>query len=140
MDEQLERAARWLMEDPRMMAVWGFGSRVHGGAGPASDVDLAVLLDPQTAAHLDLAEELRLRSRVVEELRRDDVDLVILDSAPPLLRDEAVAAGRRLFARDEEVADRSEERAARECWDTAHQRRVQQEIAREAREARGGAE
>ena len=75
----------------------------------------------------------RLRSVVVETLRRDDVDLVVLNTAPPLVRHEVVAAGRRLFAREAELADRFEERAAREAFDTAYLRRVQQELAREAR-------
>lgn len=132
MPDELDRAARRLAEDPRVLAVWGFGSRARGTAGPRSDVDLAVLLDEE----VDLVQELRLRSRVTEALRRDDVDLVVLNSAPPLLRYEVIAAGRRLFARDEEAADWFERRAALECFDTAHLRRVQQDLAREAREAR----
>lgn len=114
------------------MAVWGFGSRARGEALAQSDVDLAVLLDRE----IDLPEELRLRSRVTEALRRDDVDLVVLNSAPPLLRYEVVAAGKRLFARDEEAADRFEERVARECFDTAYLRKVQQNLSRRARETR----
>jgi len=131
-DDLLERAAGRLAEDPRVLAVWGFGSQARGEAGPGSDVDVAVLLEERP--HLpDLVEELRLRSVVVETLRRDDVDLVVLNTAPPLVRHEVVAAGRRLFAREAERADRFEERAAREAFDTAYLRRVQQELAREAR-------
>jgi predicted nucleotidyltransferase len=128
-EDLLELAAERLAEDPRVVAVWGFGSRARREAGPGSDVDVAVLLEQQP----DLVEELRLRSLVVEALRRDDVDLVVLNGAPPLVRHEAVAAGRRLFARDDEAADEFEERAAREAFDTAYLRRVQQELAREAR-------
>lgn len=126
---ELNEAAARLATDPRVVAVWGFGSRARGETIASSDVDLAVLLDQEVS----LREELRLRSTVVEELRRDDVDLVILNGAPPLLRYEAVAAGARLFARDEEAADRFEERAVREALDTAYLREVQQRLAREAR-------
>lgn len=129
MSQELERAADRLARDPRVLAVYGFGSRSRDEAGPRSDVDVAVLLDQR----LSLAQELRLRAEVVQELRRDDVDLVVLNQAPPLLRYEVVSAGRRLFARDEEAADRFEERAARECFDTAHLRATQQRLAREAR-------
>ncbi len=127
--DDLDTAAHRLAEDPRVLAVWGFGSRARSEAGPASDVDVAVLLD----APLPLREELRLRASVVERLHRDDVDFVVLNTAPPLLRYEVVAAGDRRFARDEETADRFEERAVRECFDTAHLREVQQRLAREAR-------
>jgi hypothetical protein len=133
MDGELERAAQRLARVPRVLAVWGFGSRVRDEARPGSDLDLAVLLD----GDVGLVDELRLRATVVEELRRDDVDLVVLNQAPPLLRYEVIAARSRLFARDEEVADRYEERAARECFDTAHLRSVQQRLMREAREAEG---
>ena len=129
MSQELERAADRLARDPRVLAVWGFGSRARGEAGPASDVDVAVLLDRP----LDLAAELALRADVVDELHRDDVDLVILNAAPPLLRYEVVAAGSRLFARDDEAADAFERRAAMECFDTAHLRAVQQAYARDAR-------
>jgi len=131
MNEELERAAQRLARDRRILAIWGFGSKARGKARPGSDVDVAVLLDGE----ISLVEELRLRAEVVETLRRDDVDLVVLNQAPPLLRYEVIAAGARLFARDEEAADRYEERAARECFDTAHLRRTQQRLAREAREA-----
>ena len=111
-----------------MLAVYGFGSRARGEEGLRSDVDVAVLLERKVG----LKEELLLRSRVVEELQRDDIDLVLLNFAPPLLRYEVVAAGCRLFARDEVQADEFEHRAAMECFDTAYLRAVQQRLAREA--------
>lgn len=126
---ELDEAATRLARDPCVVAVWGFGSRARGEATASSDVDLAVLLDREVS----LREELRLRSRVVEELHRDDVDLVVLNGAPPLLRYEVVSAGARLFARDEGAADRFEEQAVREAFDTAYLRDVQQRLAREAR-------
>lgn len=131
-NDDLVRAADHLARDPRVQAVYGFGSRARGEAGPASDVDVAVLLDRKVS----LKEELVLRAKVTSELRRDDVDLVILNHAPPLLRYEVVAAGCRLFARDDEAADRFEEKAFRECLDTAYLRDVQQRILREARRER----
>lgn len=132
MPNDLQSAGQAIAGDPRVLAVWGFGSQARGEAGAASDLDLAVLLDRE----ISLADELRLRSRVTEALRRDDVDLVVLNSAPPLLRYEVVAAGRRLFARDEEAADRFEERAMRECFDTAYLRQVQRDLSRRSREVR----
>lgn len=129
MNEELEIAATNLAQDARVLAVYGFGSMARGEAGPRSDVDVAVLLDRD----ISLIDELRLRARVTRELHRDDVDLVNLGHAPPLLRHEIASAARRLYVRDEEAADRFEERAARECFDTAHLRAVQQNYAQEAR-------
>ncbi len=128
MNDDLQLAADRLASDSRVMAVYGFGSCARGTAGPRSDVDVAVLLDRR----IGLKEELRLRSQIVEELRRDDIDFVVLNHAPPLLRYEVVAAGQRLFARDSQAADRFEEQAAMECFDTAYLRATQQRILREA--------
>ena len=128
-DALLRRAAARLAGDPRVLAVYGFGSRLDSGAvRPASDVDLAILV----GRHLSLAEELDVRAEVVEELRRDDVDLVVLDHAPPLLRYEVVATGRRLFTRHQRAAEVFEERTYREYFDTAYLRAVQRELLREA--------
>lgn len=127
MSDLFDRSAAILARDPRVEAVYAFGSRIHGAAGPNSDVDLAVLLNED----LKLMETLRLRATVVETLGRDDVDLVPLNQAPPLLRHEVLASGRRLFARDELTVDRFEERSLREYLDTRHLRDVQRRLARE---------
>jgi hypothetical protein len=36
--DELQRAADRLAGDPRVAAVWGFGSRARGEAGPRSDI------------------------------------------------------------------------------------------------------
>ena len=126
---ELEVAAAPLAEDPRVLAIYGFGSRARGEAGPGSDLDLAVLMDED----VDLMDELRLRADLVEQIRRDDIDLVILNHAPPLLRYEVISAGQRLFSRDDERAGDFEHRAAMHCFDTAHLRATQQRLVREAR-------
>lgn len=126
---ELEVAAAPLAEDPRVLAIYGFGSHARGEAGPGSDLDLAVLMDED----VDLMEELRLRGDLVERMRRDDIDLVILNHASPLLRYEVISAGQRLFSRDDERVDAFEHRAAMHCFDTAYLRATQQRLIREAR-------
>jgi hypothetical protein len=59
------------------------------------------------------------------ERRSLDVDVCRLDAAGSVLAYETVTDGRRVFARDEEIADRHEERVRREYVDTAYLRRVQ---------------
>jgi uncharacterized protein len=126
--KEIERVARRLSGDPRVDAVYLFGSQASGEADERSDVDLAVLL----REGISLAEELRLRAVAVEELHRDDIDFVILNDAPPLLRYEVVMGGRRLFARDDEAAEEFEYRAVLRYLDTEYLRRMQHELRREA--------
>ncbi len=127
MATEVQRAADRLADDPRVLGVYAFGSRADGRASPSSDIDVAVLLDQA----LDLAEELRLRSTVVDELRRDDVDLVVLNQAPPLLCYEVLAHGKLLFSRDEELLQEFEERTLREYFDTSYLRATQRSLARQ---------
>jgi predicted nucleotidyltransferase len=127
MATELQRAADRLADDPRVLGVYAFSSRAEGTAGSSSDIDVAVLLDRA----LDLAEELRLRATVVEELRRDDVDLVVLNQAPPLLCYEVLAHGKLLFSWDEELLQEFEERTLREYFDTSYLRATQRSLVRQ---------
>lgn len=127
-DPLLDRATRRLAADPRVIAVYGFGSRARNEQTPASDVDVAVLLE----GDIDLKSELLLRAAVVEELKRDDVDLVILNSASPLLAWEIVTTGKRLFSRDPDRSDSFEDRTIRRYLDTAYLRKLQHDLIRES--------
>jgi len=73
-----------------------FGSQARGTPGPLSDVDLAVVLDPPGVAHGARRDD--LNARLMEVLGRNDVDLVLADQAPPLLR-HRIARGICLYAR-----------------------------------------
>ena len=124
----LDGVSRRLAAAPAVEAVYVFGSEAAGTATKGSDIDLAIV----ASGPVTLAEELRLRAIAVEELRRDDIDFVILNHATPLLRYEVITRGRRLFAHDAAVADAFELRAMAEYFDTAYLRRLRHELLREA--------
>lgn len=99
----LGRLARVLDRDG-VAAAMLIGSQARASAGPLSDVDIGVWherdLDP--AARLDL--RLELAAAAVEALGTEEVDLVLLNEASPLMRHRAVRDGVRLV--DREVRDR----------------------------------
>lgn len=80
---------------PDTEALYVFGSRARGDAGPQSDLDLAVLatapLDP--LRRFDAQRELSVALDV-------DVDLIDLRRASSVLRSEVIHGGRVLFRRD----------------------------------------
>ena len=80
---------------PGLAGIWLFGSQAGGDAGPASDVDLAVLVDGK-ANPLDLwhiaAELATIAGR--------PVDLVDLRDASTVMQSQIVTKGRRLWSRD----------------------------------------
>jgi predicted nucleotidyltransferase len=90
---------------PGIVGVYLFGSIAAGRTHRESDVDLAVLLDwslyPNAAARFEA--RLRLIADLSVALRRNDIDLVILNDAPPHLAREIVTRGRRMFVSDDAV-------------------------------------
>jgi len=113
-----ERLVRALDRD-RTVAGLLFGSQAAGSAGPLSDVDVAVWVDPG----LSLDERVALRSDLSlaarEALGTDEVDIVILNDAPPLLRHRALKGALRLFDRDPRARVRLETAALLDYLDTA---------------------
>lgn len=107
------------LDRDHVVAAMLFGSQASGQAGPLSDVDLAVWLDP----HLSRAQRSALRAELslaaVEALGTDEVDVVVLNQAPPLLRHRALKGGLRLFERDPRARVRLETAALLDYFDTA---------------------
>jgi predicted nucleotidyltransferase len=76
-----------------------FGSVARGQAGPLSDVDVAVLLDDAPGADTCFRARLEVIGDLMSLLHVDDVDVLILNQAPPTLRYAVVRDGVLLFAR-----------------------------------------
>ena len=97
-----------------------FGSVASGTQRRGSDVDVAILFDRLPApAMLDtLSEQL-------EAMVGRRVDLVVLNSAPPLLAREVIKRGQVLVCRDDDERVRFETRTTARFQDTVHLRRVQ---------------
>lgn len=90
-----------------------FGSTARGEARPRSDVDLGVLLDPDTPASRREAEaEL---GRAAER----EVDVIFLADAPPLLRFEISREGVLLFEKEDGLWTNVKVRAMVDWWDWA---------------------
>jgi len=101
-----------------------FGSTARGTAGPRSDVDLGVLLDPDTP-------DARLRVEV--ELGRAvgdrSVDVIFLKEASPLLRFEIAKEGLLLLQREDHLWTLFKEKAMVDWWDWAPYSRMFTEAA-----------
>ena len=110
-----------LEKDKRVKFAYLFGSRARGQAGPLSDTDIAVYLD----GRIKLGDyRLNLMEKLAKILKSDNLDLVVLNQAPPLLRHEIIKYGR-LLKEDASRRIPFEAEAIRECLDTAYLRQVQ---------------
>jgi len=88
-----------------VISVYVFGSHAEGRAHRESDIDVAVLLDrewyPDEASRFDA--RLRLIGAVGSALHSNQVDLVVLNDAPPGLARAVITRGRRVFCADAEA-------------------------------------
>lgn len=88
-----------------VVAVYLFGSRAEGREHRDSDVDVGVLVDRAVHPTREDRFELRVRltSELIAALHRNEVDLVMLDDAPPLLARKVVLDGELMVCRDAEA-------------------------------------
>jgi uncharacterized protein len=119
----LERLSRTAASFPQVRLAVLFGSTARGKAGPQSDIDLGILLEPYSP---------ELRFKVEAELgraARKGVDIVLLDEAPPLLRFEITRDGVLLFEREEGLWTAFKAKAMVDWWEWAPTARMMGEIA-----------
>ena len=90
-----QRVEEILVAHPQVMAAWAFGSAQRGQVNPGSDLDIGVLFEGPPA----LKEQLELLGDLQQALQLEEIDLVALNEANPILRFEAIS-GRSLFCRD----------------------------------------
>jgi len=95
------------------------GSQATGRAGPLSDVDVAVWLAPELDLHQRHERQLELIGAASRALGTDEVDIVVLNDATPLMRHRAMRDGIRLIERDRTLRVRLETRGLLDYLDTA---------------------
>lgn len=102
-----------------VVAAMLIGSQARGNAGPLSDIDVGVWHIPG----LDPKELLKLRLELTDAAARalgtEEVDVVLLNGATPLMRHRAIRDARRLVERDPKARVRLEARAVLDYLDTA---------------------
>jgi uncharacterized protein len=116
-DHRIERLAQRLASDPRVAAVWLFGSHARGEADALSDVDLALLAEGRgNRPELDRHREKWLLA-AFDELGSEEVSLLVLNLAPVALRHAALRDAQLLWARRPELAADFEAWTRKEFFD-----------------------
>jgi uncharacterized protein len=87
------------LDRPEVAAAFLIGSQARGSAGPLSDVDLAILHIPGLGSRERLDLRLSLIAAAGAALGTSEVDVVLLNDAPPLIRHRALRDGVRLVDR-----------------------------------------
>ncbi len=91
--------------DTAVVSAWLYGSHGNARAHRESDIDVGVLLDrrlvPTRERRFD--SRVRLTSDLIHALGNNDVDLVVLNDAPPLLARRIIRTGIEVFCRDRDL-------------------------------------
>ena len=88
--------------EPRdeVLEAYVFGSWARGENQPHSDIDIAVYVDHAGLSDRGFGYRAELASELMRVLGTDHVDLVILNSAPPVLYHRVLRDGVRILSRD----------------------------------------
>jgi uncharacterized protein len=134
----LERLSNAL-DSEGVVAAMLIGSQARGNPGPLSDVDIAVWHDPGLDSRGRFDLQLSLAGDAGSALGTDEIDVVMLNQAPPLMRHRAIRDGKRLVERDHDERVRLETRAILDYLDTAPLRaELGRGVRRRIREGRFG--
>jgi hypothetical protein len=104
--------ARCAARRPEIQAAYVFGSVAAGRARADSDVDVAVLLDGTIRSSRMLKYRLQLMADLGAVLHRRDVEVVVLNDAPPLLAHRVLSRGTLAFERSRRARVRFQVRTA----------------------------
>jgi uncharacterized protein len=116
--ERWRALAELFERQPDVVAAYLFGSQARGDAGPLSDVDLAVWLDDDPEPDRCLSRQLALSAQAALLLGTDEVELVVLNGAPPLLAQRVIRDGEVLAERSALARVRLETEARKRHLDT----------------------
>jgi predicted nucleotidyltransferase len=84
--------------DPLVLAVILYGSVARGEAGPRSDVDLCLVLDPSVTRETDGPD---IRLAYLDASQSDRVEVRLFQQLPIYVRQRVLQDGKVLFCRDE---------------------------------------
>ena len=98
----LSALASYFAGKPGVQAAWLFGSHCEGRSHRDSDVDVAVLFDharyPDARARFDA--RIRMTADIIALLHRNEVDVVVVNDAPPRFARRIVLDGRCVHCAD----------------------------------------
>lgn len=125
-NDSLQDAVSQVLDGYRdtVAAAYLFGSTVKGDVAALSDVDIADLLAAGTSTEVP-DPRFRLHVDLCRALKRNDVDLLILNTAKNLIiKDEIVRNGRLLFEGNAEQREAFELEVIHSCIDFKRQRKM----------------
>lgn len=100
-DEIRNRLSDLFVEEETIDLVYLFGSVAKNKTTDLSDVDVAVRVNDDVKPEQRFRFQLNLLGKITDLLRLNNIDLIILNDSPVLLRFEVLSTGQLLYCKDE---------------------------------------
>jgi hypothetical protein len=113
----IQPLCHFLAAQDDVVVAYLFGSVAQGQAHSGSDVDLALLLTAHLDEHKRANRYLHLIVKIQHLLSDYDVDVILLNTAPPLLQHEVLLHGKRLYEGNRSARVEFEVRAGQQYED-----------------------
>lgn len=130
-DAVLDTIRERLERRPEILEAYLFGSQARGEAMAHSDIDIAVYVDRERLLPAPWGYAAELITDLMSALGRNEIDVVVLNDAPPLLYHRVLRDGERLLSRDLAATTTREGYAlSRYCDYLPHLRKIDRELDR----------
>ena len=123
--EAAKEPLRELLRSRGVVLAYLFGSVAADRERADSDLDIAVLLDASVPPERYFDRTIDLNTEIIGLTHTNDVDVVILNTAPPLLAYEVISTGKLFYGEHDDRVE-FEVASIKRFLDTAPLRRVQQ--------------
>lgn len=87
-------------KEPRIVAVWLFGSSARGDAKEGSDIDIAILYEHPAS----LMEQFGIENEIEDALGIENIDFVNLNRVGLPFQHRVISEGKLIYSKDEEKA------------------------------------
>lgn len=92
-----------ILEKRKVLLAYLFGSQATGKTGPLSDMDIAIYFDERLGSNERFDLRLEVLGELTDMFKTDEIDLVVLNDAPPLLAHRIIKDGTLLFCGDDRL-------------------------------------
>jgi len=82
----------------KVVLAYLFGSQAKEKTGPLSDIDIAVYFDAKVSSDERFDLRLEVLGEITDLYKTDDIDLIVLNDAPPLLAHRILKEGVLVFS------------------------------------------
>jgi len=100
LEKNLDKIGKIFLEKSVIFA-YLFGSCVEGKVGKISDIDIAVYFDDKLTSSVMFDKKLKIMAELSSLLDKDEIDIVILNDAYPIIEHRIIKNGKVIFSIDE---------------------------------------